>query len=41
MIAANEILSFYTTAGRMLIEGGVHALTALITLFGLWLSLEG
>ncbi|HJZ59812.1 MAG TPA: hypothetical protein VKE74_33025 [Gemmataceae bacterium] len=41
MIAANEILSFYTTAGRVLIEGGAHALTSLVTLIGLWLSLEG
>jgi hypothetical protein len=41
MIAPNDVLTFYVTAGRILIEGGALALTSLITLFGLWLSTEG
>lgn len=41
MITPNDVLTIYTTAGRILTEGGAHALTSLVTLFSLWLSAEG
>ena len=38
MITANEFLEIYANAARVLTALGTHALTSVVSLFGLWLS---